>query len=360
MSNQHTLSRRSFLGMLAAGGSALVSGRGIAPARAEDAASRAMPVMLPVRRDVPESAQVAFVKTHDRAEGVRRALELFGQNPVAGKQVVLKPNFNSADPPPGATHNVALAALVTWVQDSGADRITVGDRSWAGGRSVMQAKGIYDMAAQMGFETQAFDDLPADADNWQWVQPELSHWQYGFLVARPIWEAESVVATCCLKTHGYGGHYTISLKNAVGIVAKAGPCGDTFVRLMDELHAERSRHMRQMIAEINLAWSPDIYVVDAVEAFVAGGPMTGTLAQTGAVFVGTDRVALDAIGVALLRKFGAGGPVREGRIFETGQIARAVELGIGIDAPDKIEFLTDDAESAAYVDAISAFLFDEA
>lgn len=356
MPDKHTLSRRSFLGtVLAAGGSALFAQRGLVPAHADYTASTAAPIMLPVRRDVPEIAQVAFVKTQDRAEGVHRALELFGQNPVAGKQVMLKPNFNSADPPPGATHNATLAALVTWLQDSGADRITVGDRSWAGGRSVMQAKGVYDMAAQMGFETAAFDDLPADANNWQWVQAESSHWRNGFLVARPIWEAESVVATCCLKTHGYGGHYTISLKNAVGIVAKSGPCGDTFVRLMDELHAAQYGDMRKMIAEINLAWSPDVYVVDAVEAFVAGGPMTGTLAQPNAVFVGTDRVALDAIGVALLRKFGASGPVNKGSVFETDQIAHAVELGIGIDSPDKIEFLTDDADSAAYVDEIKTF-----
>lgn len=354
MSHKPALNRRSFLGaLLAAGSGALLTRQSTYTTRAS---GQRQPILLPVRRDAIPPAQIAFVKTQDRAEGVRRTLELFGQNPVQGKQVLLKPNFNSADAPPGSTHNDTLAALVTWLHDSGADRITVGDRSWAGAHRVMAAKGIYDMAAQMGFDTAALDDLPADAHNWEWVQPESSHWQRGFLVARPIWDAESVVATCCLKTHGYGGHYTITLKNAVGIVAQSGPCGDTFVRLMDELHGERSRNMRKMIAEINLAWTPDVYVVDAVSAFIAGGPMTGTLAHPEAVFVGTDRVALDAVGVALLRKFGAGSPVSDGRIFESGQIARAVELGIGVDSPDKITFLTDDAASAAYADEITDIL----
>jgi uncharacterized protein (DUF362 family) len=117
--------------------------------------------------------------------------------------------------------------------------------------------------------------------------------------------------------------------------------------------------MRRMIAEINLAWSPDLYVVDAVDAFVAGGPMTGTLAHPQAVLVGTDQVALDAVGVALLRMHGAGGAVANGRIFESEQIARAVELGLGVDGPERIEFVTEDDASAAYADEIGAVLLAE-
>lgn len=354
MTPKHNLNRRQFIrALLAAGGGALLSHWDAAAAYA---GQQTAPTVLPTRRAPVASAPVAFVKTQDRAEGVRRALELFGVNPVQDKRVMLKPNFNSADATPGSTHNDTLAALVDWLHASGADHITVGDRSWAGGRAVMQKKGIYDMAAQMGFAAEAFDDLAPQPENWEWVQPESSHWQHGFLVARPIRDAESLVATCCLKTHGYGGHYTISLKNAVGIVAESGPINGQHVRLMDELHGQRQGHMRKMIAEINLAWDPEIYVVDGVEAFVAGGPMTGQLAQTEAIWVGTDRVALDAIGVAILRKFGAGGPLSQGRIFETDQIARAVELGLGIDSPDKIAFMTDDADSAAYVREIQDIL----
>ncbi len=353
MSHKHTLNRRRFIGtLLAAASGALLAGW-------DRAGAQTTPTPLPLRRTPEGPATIALVKTRDRADGVRRVLDLLGTNPVQDKRVLLKPNFNSADPPPGSTHNDTLAALVTWLQDSGADAVTVGDRSWQGAHSVMQAKGIYDMAAALGFETAALDDLSPVPEHWHWVQPEASHWQHGFVVARPVWEAESVVATCCLKTHGYGGHYTITLKNAVGIVARTGPCGDRQVRLMDELHGERNRHMRRMIAEINLAWAPDVTVLDAVDAFIAGGPMTGTLAQPDVVLAGTDQVALDAVGVALLRMFGAGPPVSAGRIFATEQIARAVELGIGIDGPDKIAFLTDDAASAAYVEEIQAVLLAE-
>jgi uncharacterized protein (DUF362 family) len=59
-------------------------------------------------------------------------------------------------------------------------------------------------------------------------------------------------------------------------------------------------------------------------------------------------VALDAVGVAILRLFGTTPEVSRGRVFEQEQIARAVELGLGIDSPAKIRVLTADAAGAGY------------
>lgn len=44
--------------------------------------------------------KVSLVKTSDRKSGVKRVIELLGINPVKGKDVLLKPNFNTADPFP--------------------------------------------------------------------------------------------------------------------------------------------------------------------------------------------------------------------------------------------------------------------
>jgi hypothetical protein len=79
------------------------------------------------------SARIALVRTRDRAQGTRRALALFGQNPVQGKAVLLKPNFNSADPAPASTHPDTLRALTTSLQEMGAGAITIADRSGMGG-----------------------------------------------------------------------------------------------------------------------------------------------------------------------------------------------------------------------------------
>jgi uncharacterized protein (DUF362 family) len=297
------------------------------------------------------TTRVAFVKTQDRAVGVKKALDLLAFKGVTGKNLFLKPNFNSADPAPGSTHADTLSTLVQSLQTLGAANITVGDRSGMGNtRAVMEQKGLFQMADELGFKTVVFDELMAD----DWVLQELpdSYWQKGFAVARPVLEADGIIQTCCLKTHRYGGHFTLSLKNSVGLVAKRLP-GESY-NFMTELHG--STNQRRMIAEINAAYQPDLVVLDGVEAFVEGGPDQGKKINANVILAGTDRVAIDAVGVAILRYFGTTPAVSQGAIFEQEQIARAIELGVGVDSPIKIELISGDQASAAYAKQIREIL----
>src|SRR3990170_7575625 len=70
----------------------------------------------------PESlvGRVALIRTADRAEGTRRAVDLLGINPVANKSVFIKPNFNSAHPAPGSTHDDILRTLLAQLRRRGA------------------------------------------------------------------------------------------------------------------------------------------------------------------------------------------------------------------------------------------------
>jgi len=296
-------------------------------------------------------AQVAFVKTDDRSEGVRRALELFKIAPVRGKNIFLKPNFNSADPAPGSTHNDTLQEMAHYLQSMGAERIMVGDRSGMGDtETVMRQKDIFRMAEELGFNTIVFDHL--EADDWVQFPPDGSHWERGFAFARPALEADSIIQTCCLKTHRFGGHFTLSLKNSVGFVAKFVP-GESY-NYMSELHG--SPYQRQMIAEINAAYKADLVVMDGIEAFVNAGPDQGKRVNAQVILAGTDRVAIDAVGVALLRYHGTTPDVSKGLIFEQEQIARAVELGLGVSSPIEIELITDDSQSRIYADQVQEIL----
>lgn len=301
----------------------------------------------------PESlvGRVALVRTTDRAEGVRRALDLLDVNPVEGKTVFLKPNFNSADPAPGSTHTDTLRALVERLWVMGAAGITLGDRSGMGDtRAVMQAKGVFDLAAELGFETVVFDELGADG----WLPADVpgSHWRRGFALARPAAEAQVVVQTCNLKTHRFGGHFTLSLKNSVGLAAKRVP-GEGY-DYMTELH--NSADQRRMIAEINAATTPALVVLDGVQAFTSGGPDTGNRVEAGVVLAGVDRVAIDAVGVAILRQLGTTREVSRGRVFDQEQIARSVELGLGVTQPEAITLLAEDADGRAYADQLRVIL----
>lgn len=289
-------------------------------------------------------ARVALVRTRDRQEGVRRAISLLGENHVSGKKVFLKPNFNSADPAPASTHPDTLRALVESLGEMGAGGITIADRSGMGDtRRVMEKLGVFDLGVQLGYHTLVFDEL-TDPDDWVLVKNPGDHWKNGFPVPRQLLEAEAIVQTCCLKPHRFGGHFTLSLKNTIGMVGKfQGSGGHNY---MTELHTSFSQ--RLMIAETNRFYQPALVLLDGVEAFIDRGPDSGTKVWGEAILAGTDRVAIDAAGLALLRLLGYTGKAARGAIFAQEQIARAVELGLGIQGPDKISFITDDPDSAAY------------
>jgi uncharacterized protein (DUF362 family) len=293
-------------------------------------------------------AKVSLVRTSDRLKGVPRAIELLQSNPVKGKAVVLKPNFNTADPAPGSTHNDTLRALVSTLKQMGAKSITLAERCgpYEPTEQVIKQKGVFELAKELGFDIVDLEKL--DANGWVHIHPKDSHWKDGFLFPRIYAEAEAIVQTCCLKSHGFGGHFTLSLKCSVGMVAGKG------YPYMQELHT--SPHMRQMIAEINTAYSPDLVVLDGVDAFTKGGPAQGTRVKANVILASSDRVAIDAVGVAILRLFGTTSEVSQGHIFEQEQIARAAELGLGINSPEEIQLVTGDRESEAFAKQVSDIL----
>jgi uncharacterized protein (DUF362 family) len=96
--------------------------------------------------------------------------------------------------------------------------------------------------------------------------------------------------------------------------------------------------------------------LDGVEAFIDRGPDVGTRVAGELVMAGTDRVAIDVFGLAALRLLGLSGDAANGSIFGQEQIARAVELGLGIASADKIRIVTNDASSQAYADQIMEVL----
>lgn len=291
--------------------------------------------------------KISLVRTSDRADGVRRAVALLQSNPVRGKAVTLKPNFNTDDPAPGSTHNETLQALVSSLWGMGAKRITLAERSGPPNtREVMDQKEIFHLARELGFDVINLQEL--GPEGWVHLKPKDSHWEQGFHFARAYLEAESIVQTCCLKTHAYGGHFTLSLKNSVGMVPRTG------YPYMGELH--RSPYQRQMIAEINTAYSPDLILLDGVEAFVRGGPDKGTRVKAEVILAGSDRVAIDAAGVAILRLLGTTPEVSEGPIFKQEQIARAVELTLGVRSPTQMQLITDDPESEVFARKVSDIL----
>jgi uncharacterized protein (DUF362 family) len=296
-------------------------------------------------------SDVSFVKTENRAKGVRDSIRALGINPVRGKDVLIKPNFNTADPVPGSTHNDTLATLVDVIWEMGARSVSLGERSYPPTREVMEKKGVLPILAQRDVQVINFDDL--DERDWVAIRPQRSHWSKGFRVARPILESECLVSTCCLKTHQFGGVFTLSLKLHVGVV----PTFRHGYPYMGELH--QSPHQQELIAEINEPFSPDLIVMDGIDAFVDGGPATGKRAEGKVFLASTDRIAIDAVGLAVLKVLGSNDRIMNRKIFHQKQIARAVELGLGVSSPLEIQVMSEGPESEEYCNRVSSVLMQE-
>lgn len=280
--------------------------------------------------------KVAVISTKERIYGVNKSFELLRFNPVKGKKVILKPNFNTADAPPASTSMDTLKQTIIKIKEMGAESITIAERSGpANTEETFKKKGLYELADELDFSIVNLSTLPREG--WVMKNPKGCHWRDGFLFAKIYDEAECVIETCCLKTHQYGGHFTLSLKNATALVPREG------YEYMKELHS--SPHQRKMIAEINSVYKSDFIIMDGVDSFVDGGPMEGTRKQADVFVAGTDKIAIDAVGVALLRILGTTSEVTQGPIFEQEQIARAIELGLGISTINEIDFIADSPKS---------------
>ncbi len=283
-------------------------------------------------------SKVYVIKTVDRDSGIRELMKSLDAGNLSGKKVAIKANYNSADPFPASTHPDTLGAIIDVLKETGAG-IVLAERSGMGNtRKVLEGAEVIEMAEKKGFDVVVLDDLK---NGWNRITPQGSHWQNGFLFPDVFKKADAVVQTCCLKTHRFGGHFTMSLKNSVGMVAKYDP--QDGYNYMSELHG--SRYQRQMIAEINTAYEPVFVIMDAIEGFSKGGPDTGTLILPGILLASRDRVAMDAVGVAVLRIYGTTDAISKGRVFEQEQIARAAELGLGASAPEDIELIAVNEEA---------------
>jgi uncharacterized protein (DUF362 family) len=346
------LTRRQFLAVSALAGIGILSGgylytQSLRRDGSEESQGGEDDLVTPYDGD----SDIFIVKTTDRSAGVRSLLENYDLSDYSGGTVVLKANFNSAHPFPASTHLDTLGAIVESLKEAGSAGITLGERSGMGDTDdVLEQMGVYELGDRLGFRVVSLDQ--EDRDGWEKMEADWLHWNNGFYVSKVFLESDKVVQTCCLKTHRFGGHFTMSLKNSVGLIADRVP-GDAH-SYMRELHG--SSHQRRMIAEINKFYDVDIAIMDAIKAFVNRGPEAGDVVNPNLMLASRDRVALDAVGVAILRSHGSTEEVMRGRIFDLDQIKRAAEIGVGVASPEKIRLIPVNDDAAEDVERINEYL----
>lgn len=295
-----------------------------------------------------DHSQVYLADASNRIAGVQKLLDQYDLRTES--TIALKANYNSDDPFPATTHPETLRVLVEHLKKN-SRTLVMAERSGMGDTTaVLKNRGALDHSRKLDFQLLNLDST--SPEDWYDIQAEGLHWKHGFKIARAFIEADKVVQTCCLKTHRFGGHFTMSLKNSVGLIASR-PKGTSY-DYMRELHF--SPYQRLMIAEINKFYNTNLILMDATQGFSKGGPDQGTLIKPGLLLASSDRVAIDAVGVALLRLYGTTPEVMKGRIFEQEQISHAASLGIGVNSAEKIELVPLDESNQKAADSIRKVL----
>jgi uncharacterized protein (DUF362 family) len=235
----------------------------------------------------------------------------FGKIIESGDEVLLKPNYNSADPPPASTDPEFLSALVELLYEHGAGKVVVGESSMQtlSTRKVMEKTGALRKLSTSGAEIVFFDE-----GKWVGVDVGGKYLKRVSLPQRAL-HADKLVYCCCMKTH-FKADFSLSLKLAIGFVK--GSERITF-HLM---------HLKEKIADLNLVVHPNLIIMDGRKCFITGGPFNGETREPNVILASGDRVAMDVEAIKIIESFD--GAILKDDPWSYTQIKRAVELGLGV------------------------------
>jgi uncharacterized protein (DUF362 family) len=232
---------------------------------------------------------------------------------AAGDRVLLKPNFNSADPYPGSTDLEFLKAVIQILLEARA-KVVVGESSggiWRPTRKTLEKAGVLKLVTEMGAEIVAFEHRKRD-----WVRVRVDgDYLKEVTVPRSAYEADKIIYLPCMKTHRLA-RFTLSLKLGVGFMHPG------------ERRALHFRNLEHKVAEINLVWQPDLIIMDGRQAFVSGGPDKGELVEPGVIMASGDLVAIDVEALKILGSYKAKNKLFANP-YDSPQIVTALRHGLG-------------------------------
>src|SRR3989338_8929633 len=246
----------------------------------------------------------------DRAVG---QLGGFSQFIKSGDKVLLKPNFNTADPFPASTDPFFLRVVVELIFEAGAGEVIIGDSCTFSQktRRVMEQLDIFKLEKEL---------FPAPKvivfDEEKWMKKNIPRGNYLRSVRVPeiLDQVDKLILLPCLKTH-FLAQFTGSLKLAVGFIKP-------IERML--LHAG---HLKEKIAELNSVINPDLIIMDGRKCFINKGPSEGELVEPNLILASESRLAIDLEEIKIIQSF-AGNSLAGIRPEDLGQIKRAQELGI--------------------------------
>jgi uncharacterized protein (DUF362 family) len=266
---------------------------------------------------------VSIVKAEGNLkDSIERAVELIGgwnRLDLKGKKVLLKPNYNSADPYPASSDSEFVKAVIELVYENGADKVIVGESSMMtlNTMSTLKARGLMEVAKETNAEVYSFDDH-------EWIEVDVPNGKYLKKASIPkiINEVDRLIFLPCLKTH-FLAKFTMSIKLTMGAIKKAQ---------RPWIHMGKRENK---IAELASLFHPDLIIMDGRKCFITGGPFNGDVREPGLILASGDRIAIDVEGIKIIKSFEGNNLKREP--WDYAQIRRAIELCLGVKREEDYE-----------------------
>jgi len=333
------VTRREFVGTAVSVGAAAVLGVGCGGGSGDDGPTDGeTDGDAPGFDDIPRG-QVALTRGYTPTEAVASGIALMGGLGFiqAGQSVMLKPNMTGPIPPPDTTSCEVLLELIRQCRDAGAGEVIVAERTYGPFRT----ETVFDWPLCPGDVTmaQAIEDAgasfrPLDDEPWdELTLPGETDFDEPLLVPRILEEVDHVINVPALKTHTIAV-FTMSLKNLFGLVHPTTRDGIVHGDPRNETDPNREK---RMFGQMNMAFSPVLNVMDGIVARTTGGPMPpGDEADTNMILMSKDRVALDAVGLAVLRVVGSERWIEDRPVWDQVQLAEAIRCGVGVSGPDEV------------------------
>lgn len=198
-------------------------------------------------------------------------------------KVLIKVNLNSSLPYPASVSMDMLETLVLSLLERGVRFITVADCSGITHlptSEVIKTKNL-NVPEKNHMKIKSFD-----YGKWFTVPIKGKYFKH-ILLPKIAFQADRIINLSNLKAHSLAG-FSASIKNLVG-----------FMHPIQRIELHRD-HLTERIAEIPLAITPDINIIDAREIFIDGGPDNGTVCTADAIIINNNLYEADKAAYELL------------------------------------------------------------
>jgi uncharacterized protein (DUF362 family) len=240
-----------------------------------------------------------------------------------GDVVLIKPNFNTADPPPASTDIDFLKTVVDIIYDAQPKLVMIGESSTmtTNTKKVLEKVGVFNILnSKKPARIYVFEEF-------NWIQKEIKNGKYlkNVSITEIIEKPDKIVLLPCLKTHKYA-QFTGSLKLAVG-----------FMKPIERISLHLS-FIQEKIAELNTLFTPNLIIMDARKCFISKGPQEGEIKTPNLILASSDRIAIDVEGIKIIQSF-KGNSLYKFNPWQIPQIKRAIELNIGAKNENEYEVI---------------------